>query len=141
VRRNGFGTDPTHVEHAHAETLAHDSAPSPMLCRASVGNGGPPLGTRVDVNAGFSGACVRSGKALRCDDAETDSRVVSEVCRKLGVRSIAAAPIRYEREVVGLVEVFSPHSFAFDEGDLAILERLAQTAILVVSQSHLLQRD
>jgi GAF domain-containing protein len=134
VRRNGFGGNA-----ARAETLARDSAPSPMLCRASVGRGGPPLGTRVDVDAGFSGACVRSGKALRCDDAETDSRVVAEVCRKLGVRSIAAAPIRYEREVVGLVEVFSPHSFAFDEGDLAILERLAQTAILVVSQSHLLK--
>jgi hypothetical protein len=136
IRRNGIGSDT-----AQTEILAHDPAPTPMLCRASVGSGGPPLGTRVDVNDGFSGACVRGGKALRCDDAETDSRVVSEVCRKMGVRSIAAAPIRYEREVVGLVEVFSPHSFAFDEGDLAILERLAQTAILVVSQSHLLQRD
>jgi hypothetical protein len=136
LRRSMFGSD---AEYMNA--LLKLSAPGPMLCRASVGNGGPPLGTRVEMNAGFTGACIRSGKALRCDDAETDSRVVSEVCHKLGVRSIAAAPIRYEREVVGLVEVFSPHSFAFDEGDLAILERLAQTAILVVSQSHLIARD
>jgi L-methionine (R)-S-oxide reductase len=108
-----------------------------MMCRASVGTGGPPLGTPVDVNSGFSGECVRTGKTLRCDDAETDSRVTAAACRRLGIRSIAAAPIRYEREVVGLVEVFSSESFAFDEGDLAVLERLAHTALLTISQSHL----
>jgi L-methionine (R)-S-oxide reductase len=113
----------------------------PMMCRASVGQGGPPLGTRVDINSGFSGACLRAGKALRCDDAEIDSRVAAEICRRFGIRSIAAAPIRYERDVVGLLEVFSPNTFAFDEGDLAILERLAQTALLMVSQSQQLKRD
>jgi L-methionine (R)-S-oxide reductase len=112
----------------------------PMMCRASVGQGGPPLGTRVDINSGFSGACLRAGRALRCDDAEIDSRVAAEICRRFGIRSIAAAPIRYERDVVGLVEVFSPNTFAFDEGDLAILERLAQTALLMVSQSQQLKR-
>jgi hypothetical protein len=121
------------------ETAHENTQCSPMLCRASVGSGGPPLGTRVDVNSGFSGECVRTGRALRCDDADTDSRVVAEICRRFHIRSIAAAPIRYERDVVGLVEVFSSESFAFDEGDLAVLERLAQTALLTVSQSHLLQ--
>jgi len=106
----------------------------PMMCRASVGTGGPPLGTHVDVNAGFSGECIRTGKALRCDDAETDSRVEAATCQRLGIRSIVAAPIRYGREIVGLVEVFSSQSFAFDEGDLAVLERLAQTVLLMVSQ-------
>ncbi len=112
----------------------------PMMCRASIGTGGPPLGTRVDVNVGFTGECVRSGRALRCDDADTDTRVVPDICRRLGIRSIAAAPVRYERDVVGLVEVFSPHAFAFDEGDLAVLERLAQTVLLTASQSHLFRR-
>ena len=113
----------------------------PMMCRATVGQGGPPLGTRVDINSGFSGACIRSGKALRCDDAENDPRVEAEICRRFGIRSIAAAPIRYERDVVGLLEVFSSNTFAFDEGDLAILERLAQTALLMVSQSQQLKRS
>lgn len=113
----------------------------PMMCRASVGTGGPPLGTHVDVSSGFSGECVRTGKALRCDDTENDSRVETDTCRHLGIRSIVAAPIRYQRDVVGIVEVFSPHSFAFDEGDLAILERLAQTALLMLSQAQLLKRN
>ncbi|MFZ1139094.1 MAG: GAF domain-containing protein [Candidatus Sulfotelmatobacter sp.] len=112
----------------------------PMMCRASVGNGGPPLGTHVDVDSGFSGECIRTGKVLRCDDTEIDPRVEAATCRQLGIRSIVAAPIRYEREVVGLVEVFSPQPFAFDEGDLEVLERLAQTALLMLSQAQLFKR-
>ena len=109
----------------------------PMICRASVGVGGPALGTRVDFNSGFTGECVRAGRALRCDDAESDPRVDAEICEHLNIRSIAGAPVRYEREVVGLVEVFSSQTFAFDEGDLAILERLAQTVLLTVRQMQL----
>jgi hypothetical protein len=112
----------------------------PMMCRASVGTGGPPLGTQVDVNSGFSGECIRTGKTLRCDDAETDSRIEAVISRRLGIRSIVAAPIRYEREVVGVLEVFSAQSFAFDEGDLAVLERLAQTVLLMVSQTQFFKR-
>lgn len=112
----------------------------PMMCRASVGSGGPPLGTHVDVDSGFSGECIRTAKALRCDDSEVDLRVEAATCRRLGIRSIVAAPIRYERDVVGLVEVFSPQCFAFDEGDLAVLERLAQTALLMLSQAQLFKR-
>ena len=112
----------------------------PMMCRASVGSGGPPLGTRVDAESGFSGECVRLGRALRCDNAEMDPRVDAPACQKLGIRSIVAAPIRYEREVIGLVEVFSSQSSAFDDGDVAVLERLAQTALLTLSQAQLFRR-
>ena len=56
----------------------------PMMCRASVGSGGPPLGTHVDIEAGFSGECIRAGRALRCDDAEIDPRVDAVICRRRG---------------------------------------------------------
>jgi hypothetical protein len=112
----------------------------PMMCRASVGTGGPPLGTHVDIDSGFSGQCIRTGKSLRCDDAETDSRVEAETCRRLRIRSIVAAPIRYEREVLGVLEVFSAQTYAFDEGDVAVLERLAQTVLLMVSHSQPFKR-
>jgi GAF domain/PilZ domain len=112
----------------------------PMMCRASVGTGGPPLGTRVDINSGFTGECIRTGKALHCEDTEVDPRVEGATCRRLGIRSMVAAPIRYERDVVGLLEVFSSHSSAFDQGDLEVLERLAQTALLMVRQAQPLKR-
>ncbi len=114
-----------------AIALAHRGS---MMCRASVGATAPALGSKLGVDSGFSGECVRSGKALRCDDAETDPRVNLESCRRLGIRSILAAPVRYAGETIGLLEVFSTYPFAFDEGDVAVVERLAQTVLLAMSQ-------
>ncbi|HET7751355.1 MAG TPA: GAF domain-containing protein [Terriglobales bacterium] len=106
-----------------------------MVCRARTGLMAPPLTSPIDVNSGFTGECLRSGKPLRCDNSETDSRVDAETCRRLGLRSILAAPIQYERDIVGVIEVFSGAAFAFDEGDVAVLQRLAQTVLLAMSQS------
>jgi GAF domain-containing protein len=47
-----------------------------------------------------------------------------------------AAPILYERDLVGLVEVFSTAPYAFDDGDLAVVERLAQTVVLTLSRAE-----
>ncbi len=107
-----------------------------VICRASVGSSAPALGTRLDVNSGLSGECFREGKTLRCDDAEVDPRVDLESCRRLGVRSILAAPVRYERDTVGLLMVFAPEPFNFDEGDVAVVESLAHTAIRSMRQAE-----
>lgn len=121
-----------------AVALAHVRG---MICRAVAGAGAPPIGAQVNVGAGFSGECIRLGKALRCDDTERDPRVDAEVCRQLGIGSILAAPILYEREIVGLLEVFSTAAYAFDDGDLAVVERLAQTVVLTLSRAEVLQRE
>ncbi len=107
-----------------------------VVCRASVGDSAPALGARLDVNSGLSGECFREGKTLRCDDAEHDPRVDLESCRRLGVRSILAAPVRYERDTVGLLMVFAPEPFNFDEGDVAVVESLAHTVIRSMRQAE-----
>ena len=107
-----------------------------VICRASVGDSAPALGTRLDVNSGLSGECFREGKTMRCDDAEHDPRVDLESCRRLGVRSILAAPVRYERDTVGLLMVFAPEPFNFDEGDVAVVESLAHTVIRSMRQAE-----
>jgi hypothetical protein len=104
-----------------------------FLCRASVGASAPALGARLDVNSGFSGECVRTGRALRCDDTEADPRVEVASCRRLRIRSMVAAPIQYEREIVGLLEVLSTRPYAFEESDVTLVERLAQTVLRTVS--------
>jgi hypothetical protein len=105
-----------------------------IVCRASAGQHAPPLGAQINGAGGFTGQCMRTGQVLRCDDSETDSRVDAESCRSLGVRAIIAAPILYERETLGVFEVFSDQSFAFDEGDNAVVQRLAQTVVLTLRQ-------
>lgn len=112
-----------------------------MVCRAAAGKNVPQLGSPVDICSGFTGECVREARALRCDNADFDPRVDSEACRRLGVRSILAAPILYERDLVGLLEVFSSVPYAFDDGDLAVVERLAQTVVLTLSRAEVLRQE
>jgi GAF domain-containing protein len=112
-----------------------------MTCRAVAGSPVPGIGTPVDVSRGFSGECIRLGKPMRCDDAEFDPRVDARACRQLDIRSILAAPVAYERDIVGLLEVFSPQPCAFDEWDVAVVERLAQTVVLTLSRAEALQRE
>lgn len=112
-----------------------------MTCRAVTGNMVPAIGSEVDVSKGFSGECIRLGKPMRCDDAEFDPRVDPRACRELGIRSILAAPVLYERDIVGLLEVFSTQPCAFDQGDVAVVERLAQTVVLTLSRAEVLQRQ
>jgi L-methionine (R)-S-oxide reductase len=110
-----------------------------MTCRAVAGKTTLEIGAPVNVTSGFTGECIRSARALRCDDAESDRRVDAEACRQLGIRSILAAPVLYERDIVGLIEVFSSGAFAFDDGDLAVVERLAQTVVLTISRRDAFQ--
>jgi GAF domain-containing protein/PilZ domain-containing protein len=112
-----------------AIALAHKGS---VLCRASVGASAPALGTRLEANSGICGECFRTGKSLRCDDTEIDPRVDAETCQRLGIRSVLAAPIRYERETVGLLAVFGAQTFAFDEGDVAVAESLAHTVLVTM---------
>jgi putative methionine-R-sulfoxide reductase with GAF domain len=129
---------------ARAQTLTRASGaaialvaadPEFMVCRASSGLDAPPTGTRLQIGSGFSGECVRSGKLLRCDDTETDSRVDRESCRALGLRSVLAAPIKVGTKIIGLLEVLSSHPFSFTDNDGATLQRLAGTVLSAVNRA------
>jgi len=106
-----------------------------MICRANAGDGAPPVGAILEAGSGFSGECVRTGKTLRCDDAETDDRVDPESCRALGIRSILATPVRSTTRVFGLLEVFSPQASAFGENDNLVLQRFAVTIMAAINRA------
>ena len=106
-----------------------------MICRASSGPDAPPVGTRLQVGSGFSGECVRLGRLLRCDDAETDPRVDTKTCRELGIRSMIAVPVRIGDCAIGLLEVFSPSASAFGPNDNTVLQRLADTVLAAVNRA------
>ncbi len=112
-----------------------------MICRAIAGTTAPEIGAPVDIDSGFTGECVRCAHPLRCDDAEFDTRVDAGACRSIGIRSILAAPVLYERDLVGLLEVFSTQALAFDDGDLAVVERLAQTVVLALSRAEVFRQE
>ena len=106
-----------------------------MICRASVGQSAPPLGAMLQVGSGFSGACVLTGKVLRCDDTETDERVDRQSCRALGIRSRLAAPVRSGERVIGVCEVFSSEPGTFSDQDGTVLQRFADTILAAVNRA------
>ena len=127
------------VQRAHALTNASGAATairednsSNFVCRASSGSSAPKVGTPLRLEGTFTGMCIQSGKELICDDAETDARVDTSAIRALGIRSIAVAPIKEDRRVIGVLAVFSPKPHAFTTPLVGVLNALADqiTAVL-----------
>jgi TonB family protein len=96
-----------------------------LRCRAASGIA-PPLGTHIDARSGLTGACLRTGTLLRCDDSEVDTRVDRQVCRALGIRAMVCVPVRAGNEVVGIFEIFSSQPNAFLNIDSAVLHAKAE---------------
>lgn len=96
-----------------------------IVCRARSGSSAPDVGTALRVEGTFTGICIQSGKELRCDDAETDTRVDTGAIRALGIRSMVVTPIKEEGKVVGVLAVFAPTPHAFTITHVAVLKTMA----------------
>jgi TonB family protein len=96
-----------------------------IVCRARSGASAPDVGTALRVEGTFTGICIQSGKELRCDDAETDTRVDTAAIRALGIRSMVVTPIKEEGKVVGVLAVFAPTPHAFTITHVAVLKTMA----------------
>jgi len=99
---------------------------SEMICQASAGPSAPALGAEVQVKSSLTGESVRTRQTLRCDDAETDSRVNRESCRALGIKSVMVVPLIRDQEVIGVFELLADRAHAFEDRDVTALERLAE---------------
>src|SRR5262250_217770 len=103
-----------------------------IICRARSGASAPDVGTALRVEGSFTGLCIQSGKELRCDDAETDTRVDNTAIRALGIRSMVVTPIKDDNKVVGVLAVFAPIAHAFTITHVAVLKTMAdQIAVLL----------
>src|SRR6478736_947505 len=99
-----------------------------VVCVGRSGETAPEIGDRLNVDSGISGECLRTGVTMRCDDASRDFHVDAEVCRELGLQSIAVVPLRGQQGRVGVLEAFSTQAYAFTEDKVEVLERLAGLA-------------
>jgi N-acetylmuramoyl-L-alanine amidase/putative methionine-R-sulfoxide reductase with GAF domain len=100
-----------------------------IVLRAAAGVVRPDIGARIDRESAFSGACFRTAEIINCDDTETDPRVNLQACRKLGARSMIAAPLCGRQRVIGVLEAFSAEPFGFNESDIGSLSLLAELVV------------
>jgi EAL domain-containing protein (putative c-di-GMP-specific phosphodiesterase class I) len=85
--------------------------------------------------AGLGAAAIVSGVSQRCDDAHADSRVDRRYCERMGIRSLLAVPLISNGRVKGVLKVCSPMVAGFDDGDVEILDRLAEFVGSVVTSA------
>jgi GAF domain-containing protein len=107
-----------------------------IVCRARAGRTAPDLGVRLQTDSGLSADCVRKGEILLCDDAESSAHVDLASCRRLGVRSILVAPLRYLRQTLGVFEVLSAAPYAFDHRDVATMQLLSSMMVAAFSRQR-----
>jgi GAF domain-containing protein len=95
------------------------------VCMARSGDLAPDLGVTIGAGRGLAGECLASGAIVRCDDVEGDRRSDPESSRQLGIRSTLLLPLYNQQAVViGLLGAFSGRVSAFDDYDLATLQRM-----------------
>jgi GAF domain-containing protein len=105
-----------------------------IICRARTGRTAPDLGVRLQTDSGISADCVRTGEIVLCHDAERNPLVDLASCRRLGARSILAAPLRHFRRTLGVFEVLSGAPHAFDNRDVATMQLLSSLMVAAISR-------
>src|ERR1700731_3757168 len=96
-----------------------------IVCRARSGSSAPDVGATLRVEGSFTGLCIQTGKELRCDDCETDTRADTAAIRALGIRSMVVTAIREDSRVVGVLAAFAPTPHAFTITHVAVLKTMA----------------
>jgi len=105
-----------------------------IVCRARTGRTAPDLGVRLQTDSGISAECVRTGEVVLCHDADRNPVVDLASCRRLGVRSILAAPLRHFRRTLGVFEVLSASPYAFDNRDVATMQLLSSMMVAAIAR-------
>lgn len=110
-----------------------------MVYRAACGSAELQLGLRLKRAGSLSGLCVETGKVLRCDNAETDTRVDRDACRRVGLLSMLVVPLTHHDTVVGALKVISRHADAFGDSDVEILELMSE--LIAAAMFHATQYE
>ena len=103
-----------------------------LVVRATTGPNAPELGVRLSMQAGLSGACLQTGDAQLCTDSQSDARVDPLTCTELGIHSILAVPIAVERNILGIIEIFSNQPRAFGDRDEQTLRALSRRVVSTI---------
>lgn len=96
-----------------------------LFYRAASGNATSLVGSKVDVDASLSAACLAAGESFECANCDTDVHVNAGLCRRYGIKALIAVPIFFEGKVKGSIEVHSASPDAFREHDVRTCQLMA----------------
>lgn len=126
----------TYTSASGAAIALSEGQANEIVCCASSGPAAPDVGAHLRLEGTFTGQCVRTSQALRCDDSETDKRVDAAACRALNTRSIVVVPVMEESAVIGVLAAFSGNRTAFTELHVAVLRTMAREIAVAVQKAR-----
>src|SRR3984957_15036342 len=100
-----------------------------MVVRASAGPLAVERGVRLIGESEFLQDGLESGRILRCDDCEIDTRVELDFSRAIGARSSGLVPLRRRHEQIGVLQAFSTTPWAFTDQDIRCLDLFAELVL------------
>ena len=96
-----------------------------------------PLNYRLRLDQGIAGWVGTHGETVLANDVTVEARYVALPPGVKGTRSQVCVPVRVGEELVGVLDVQSAESDAFDEHDVLVLETLASQVGVATENARL----
>jgi GAF domain-containing protein len=107
------------------------------FCRAAAGPSALEVGTRFPAETGIMGESLQLRQILRCRDTKEELSVGEQDWSELGIRSMMVAPLVRDGEAVGVFELVAERTHAFEDRDVATLQRLSEMILTAIEQFDL----
>ena len=108
----------------------------------SAGSGSPLIGHQIKLGSGFSGLIAKEDRGEVVADTSQDDRFPLSSEQLIGseIHSIACAPLRSQKEVIGILEAVNPVDGYFDLDALEVLTGIGSLAGTAINHARLYER-
>ena len=93
------------------------------------------VGLRIPIAGSLSGLAIAGNQTLRTDDTTIDPRVDRQATVHMGVVSSICVPLRTRSASIGVLNVSSSRLAAFNDADVAVLDRLAEFVSVMIGEA------
>ncbi len=125
------------MQHAHVTLLLVDPDTADLVIGAAVGYGSNISSVRIKAGQGITGWVAQTGRPMLAPDVRCEPRYI-DGSGDGSIRAELAVPLIAHSEVVGVLNLESPHTGAFDEADLHLLTTLGGNLAMIIRNLRLL---
>ena len=121
--------------------LLLDEDTNELVARAALGlEEEVEQGVRVPVGGGFAGRIAAEKRPVILDDVD-HANVLNPILREKGIKSMLGVPLVVEAEMRGVLHVGSLAPRAFNEGEVELLQLVADRAALAIEHARLFEAE
>jgi hypothetical protein len=102
---------------------------------AGTGTASAQLRSEIAKTASLAWSCLKTGTTFQSPLAQTDPRLNSAQCKKLGAQSLLAVPLYHSGQVSGAIEVYFSQVSGFGDSETRAAELMAGVASEVMADA------